>query len=74
MADENRPPEADLTPLAQDLTLTQLLSRRDPAATELDYLVENGDRTIEVTRRVRQLREFVMAADAMIAERKRGGA
>ena len=58
----------DIVPVSDDLTLSQLERCRESADGELSDLVENGDKTIAVSRRVRELRTFISELDAGIAE------
>lgn len=71
MADDAAPTEptpADLTPIDDGLTLTQLRARRDPARAEHRRLATTADRTLAVSRRLRELKEFLVVVEAAIDE------
>lgn len=67
MADAiEQPTPADLTPLTEDLTATQIRGRRKAAAEERQWLRANADRNLATADRVRELARFIAAADEQI--------
>ena len=75
MSDENvntnsGPAAADLSALSDELTLPQIRTRLSDAEAELAHLADpnTGDRSLAASRRVRDLREFVLTARAAVTE------